>query len=423
MAEKDQPVFRDFLGLGRIDDISQVKYLTSEAIPASRTSPGFESEGDGETNNTQTSSGTSGRFKTSSTPMHVSPPFYPTIPSSSDPGSVGWQRSHAALQYHGNKSAFSKLEADTNKLPRKRDSSTIRDSLQDRLVEALESSRPQKAPRHEHSRQEKLIESCDASGDDLRLSMQPPRASSRSPPWLQQSTKPDASQRHLKKQQPYRPSQINTGVGMRGISHLGACAERAEKTERSLPIPSRENNVVGNPQLDRPAADEGSRTGLKNSVLAGLLDNAGLLHHDRSTPNPAGSSGCPPLAPQNQKTPNHNGGSESMLPSSRQAPTTSSRQLTIFYGGQAHVFDDVPPDKADAILTLAGSNGRSWSTTYSPRPAAKPTNSMSEGSMSAVEREKEHSVQSLGGSLTLTSEVQTLLRGLKQSGPLTGRSA
>lgn len=87
MAEKDQPVFRDFLGLSRIDDISQVKYLTSEAIPASRTSPGFESEGDGETNNTRTSSGTSGRFKTSSTPMHVSPPFYPTIPSSSDPGS------------------------------------------------------------------------------------------------------------------------------------------------------------------------------------------------------------------------------------------------------------------------------------------------------------------------------------------------
>lgn len=79
--------------------------------------------------------------------------------------------------------------------------------------------------------------------------------------------------------------------------------------------------------------------------------------------------------------------------------------------------------QADAILTLASSNGRSWSTTYSPRPAAKPTNSMSEGSMSAVEREKEHSVQSLGGSLALSSEVQTLLRDLKQSGTLTGRSA
>lgn len=102
---------------------------------------------------------------------------------------------------------------------------------------------------------------------------------------------------------------------MRGISHLGACAERAEKIERTLAMPSREINATGNPQLDRPAADEGSRTGLKNSLLAGLLDNAGLLHHDRSTPNPAGSSGCPPLTPQHQKPPNQNGGSEPVLPS------------------------------------------------------------------------------------------------------------
>jgi hypothetical protein len=62
------------------------------------------------------------------------------------PFAVGWQRAQAApLQYHGNKSAFSKLEADTNKLSRKRDSPTNRDSsLQERLVEALESTRPQK---------------------------------------------------------------------------------------------------------------------------------------------------------------------------------------------------------------------------------------------------------------------------------------
>lgn len=87
MAEKDQPVFRDFLGIGRCDDISQVKYLSPDVIPAPRTSPGFESECDGETNNTRASSGISGRFKTSSTPIHVSPPFYSAIPSSSDPGS------------------------------------------------------------------------------------------------------------------------------------------------------------------------------------------------------------------------------------------------------------------------------------------------------------------------------------------------
>lgn len=170
------------------------------------------------------------------------------------------------------------------------------------------------APRHEHIRQEKIVETSEASGDDLRLSMQPPRASSRSPPWLQQSTKPEASQRPVKKHQPYRPSQINTGVGMRGISHLGACAERAERTDRTLVVPPRENNVAGSSQLDQPAADEGSRTGLKHSVLAGLLDNAGLLHHDRTAPYPAGSSGCPPLAPQHQKSQNQNGGSESMIP-------------------------------------------------------------------------------------------------------------
>lgn len=169
--------------------------------------------------------------------------------------------------------------------------------------------------RHDHIRQEKVVEPCEPSTDDLRLSMQPPRASSRSPPWLQHNnTKPEVSQRQVKKQ-PYRPAQINTGAGMRGISHLGACAERAEKIERTLAMPSRENNGTGNPQIDRTAADEGSRTGLKNSFLAGLLDTAGLLHHDRPTPNPAGSSGCPPLTPQHQKAPNQNGGSESMLPS------------------------------------------------------------------------------------------------------------
>lgn len=96
MAEKDQPVFRDFLGLGRIDDISQAKYLSSEVIPAPRTSPGFESECDGETNNTRASSGISGRFKTNSTPIHVSPPFYSAIPSSSDPGS-GIDRSSPSM--------------------------------------------------------------------------------------------------------------------------------------------------------------------------------------------------------------------------------------------------------------------------------------------------------------------------------------
>jgi len=72
-------------------------------------------------------------------------------------------------------------------------------------------------------------------------------------------------------------------------------------------------------------------------------------------------------------------------------------------------------------MALAGSNGRSWSTTYSPRPNARATNSFSDGSLSALEREKDKSVQSRGGSLAVSSEVQTLLCRLSQNGTGSGR--
>ena len=88
MAEKNQPMFRDFLGLGHTDEVKQVGYTSSDAIHVSRTSPEFDSEGDGETMATRASSGTSGRFKTSSVPGGlVSPSFCLALPSSSDPGS------------------------------------------------------------------------------------------------------------------------------------------------------------------------------------------------------------------------------------------------------------------------------------------------------------------------------------------------
>lgn len=87
MAEKDQPIFRDFLGLGRVDDVKQAEFTSSDVLRVSRTSPGFESEGDAETSATRGSSGTSGRFETCSAPGHLSPPFGLALPSSSDPGS------------------------------------------------------------------------------------------------------------------------------------------------------------------------------------------------------------------------------------------------------------------------------------------------------------------------------------------------
>lgn len=170
--------------------------------------------------------------------------------------------------------------------------------------------------RHDYSRPEKRIEPGELvpTSDDLRLSMQPPRASNKSPPWFQQTTKPETPRRHTKKLEHARPTQINAGVAMRGLSHLGACAERAEKAEKASATIPRENITSCSPQLAQPAADEGSRTGLKGSILAGLLDNAGLLH-DASNPTPAGSSGGPPPSARQQKMPSWNAGSDSIPPS------------------------------------------------------------------------------------------------------------
>jgi hypothetical protein len=75
--------------------------------------------------------------------------------------------------------------------------------------------------------------------------------------------------------------------------------------------------------------------------------------------------------------------------------------------------------QAQAIMALAGSNGRSWCTTYSPRPTASvPDSTASEDSWMRLEKNKDQAAgKSLsGGSLSLCSEVQTLLRGLAKSG-------
>ncbi len=68
--------------------------------------------------------------------------------------------------------------------------------------------------------------------------------------------------------------------------------------------------------------------------------------------------------------------------------------------------------QVEAILAMAGSHGKSWSTIYSPRPAASVPDSASEGSLSTLEKEK--SVHSQGGSVTggrslpLLRDLQTL---------------
>lgn len=106
---------------------------------------------------------------------------------------------------------------------------------------------------------------------------------------------------------------------------------------------------VGPSLISQSAADEGSRTGIKGS---GILSSGN-----------GGGGGVAEVGGSKQKS----------LIGNTEPGSTASRQMTIFYGGQAHVFDDVHPNKADVIMALAGSNGGSWSTTFSSNPSVKPS--------------------------------------------------
>uniref|UniRef100_A0A5B6ZWS8 Protein TIFY n=1 Tax=Davidia involucrata TaxID=16924 RepID=A0A5B6ZWS8_DAVIN len=126
---------------------------------------------------------------------------------------------------------------------------------------------------------------------------------------------------------------------------------------------------VGPSVISHAAADEGSRTGIKGSGILSSINASGGVSERISERNPSG------LLPsgRKQKSVTHISEPESSIPPSRHGLTSASRQMTIFYGGQAHVFDDVHPNKADVIMALAGSNGGSWSTTYLPKSAVRPS--------------------------------------------------
>ncbi|KAB5553293.1 hypothetical protein DKX38_010604 [Salix brachista] len=139
--------------------------------------------------------------------------------------------------------------------------------------------------------------------------------------------------------------------------------------------------------ISQSAADEGSRTGIKGpGILSSINAGSGVSEKNSSRGLPIGGK---------PKTGIHISEPEYSNPSSRQGLKSASRQMTIFYGGQAHVFDDVHPNKADIIMALAGSNGGSWSTTYSPKPTARPG---SESYMTSGEYE-------LGGRLSITGNA------------------
>ncbi|KAH7574188.1 hypothetical protein JRO89_XS03G0263500 [Xanthoceras sorbifolium] len=194
---------------------------------------------------------------------------------------------------------------------------------------------------------------------------------------------------------------------------------------------------AGPPIISQSAADEGSRTGIKGpEILSSSNASAGVAEKNSSVVLPSGSRPKPGTLISEP---------ESSTPPNRQGLTSAGRQMTIFYGGQAHVFDDVHPnklhltlttefsvrqlkrpvlalrwflictrviepeackgevllcwrfscpllelswflhsaasgpfcgemleqDEADVIMALAGSNGGSWSTTYSPKSTVR----------------------------------------------------
>ncbi|XP_024460136.1 protein TIFY 8 isoform X2 [Populus trichocarpa] len=155
--------------------------------------------------------------------------------------------------------------------------------------------------------------------------------------------------------QPMRPSSASLILQPSAGSRLDA---NVSKQDRSIPMgigayPPRGGQFVpfthqvptnrfrdtnaGPSIVSQSAADEGSRTGIKGpGILSSINAGSGISEKNSSRGLPSGGK---------PKTGIHISEPESSNPSSRQGLTSASRQMTIFYGGQAHVFDDVHPNK------------------------------------------------------------------------------
>ncbi|XWS27172.1 hypothetical protein CRYUN_Cryun26dG0092200 [Craigia yunnanensis] len=156
----------------------------------------------------------------------------------------------------------------------------------------------------------------------------------------------------------------------RSVPMIGSAVQYAPRGGNFVPFVHQvsssrfKDTNVGPSVISQSAADEGSRTGIKGPGILSSINASGV-------PTEKNSSGRMPIGGR-PKSGAPISDPESSVPPSRQGLTSASRQMTIFYDGQAHVFDDVHPNKADVIMALAGSNGGSWSTTYSPKSAVRP---------------------------------------------------
>ncbi|XP_022732078.1 protein TIFY 8-like isoform X2 [Durio zibethinus] len=162
----------------------------------------------------------------------------------------------------------------------------------------------------------------------------------------------------------------NSSKWERSVPMIGSAVQNASRGGHFVPFMAQvssnrfKDTNVGPSVISQAAADEGSRTGIKGTGILSYINSSGVSTEKNS-------SGVMPNGSR-PKSGAHISDPESSVPPSRQGLTSASQQMTIFYAGQAHVFDDVHPNKADVIMALAGSNGGSWSTTYSPKSAVRP---------------------------------------------------
>ncbi|KAF9612836.1 hypothetical protein IFM89_004246 [Coptis chinensis] len=208
--------------------------------------------------------------------------------------------------------------------------------------------------------------------DELSFGMQPPKPTSSSHLILKHTvgSRPDSATSKWER------SLMNVGSSTQNTSCLGQFGTYVD-------------NVKAGPSvISPPAADEGSRTGVKGSgMLSAINATSGV---EPKTPGVL-------LSSHRLKSWTQNADPELSNSPRREGLNSASCQMTIFYAGQAHVFDEVHPNKptypkeefgiksqsvvldvvdrvghrvelfADVIMALAGSNGGSWSTTYSPK--------------------------------------------------------
>ncbi|XP_051151553.1 protein TIFY 8 isoform X4 [Andrographis paniculata] len=154
--------------------------------------------------------------------------------------------------------------------------------------------------------------------------------------WLHQMIRPVLASSF--KPQP-SPTSMNQS-SVQHISHVAPC------------VYQRTSNMVGPSAVSQAAADEGSKTGVKGSGVLSTSNAAGGAVLGRQLAGVLIPTGKPESSSAALSS---KGGTES---------AAGCSQMTIFYNGQAHVFDSVHPTKADAIMALAGSNGGCWSTSY-----------------------------------------------------------